>query len=118
MSANQSSDELEQQIGASLKHLRLGRNIGQRVLAERAGVSTRALQSLENGEGSSLRTLVQVLRALGREDWLQTIAPLPTINPMNTVRHAAPRQRARRVAHSEFDNPVTGIAVDAVDSAG
>jgi transcriptional regulator with XRE-family HTH domain len=67
-------------------------------LAERAGVSLRALQSLENGEGSSLSTLVQVLRALGREDWLKTIAPVATVNPMNTVRRAEPRQRARRRA--------------------
>lgn len=98
MPANQTSEELEQLIGESLKKLRLSRNIGQRVLAERAGVSLRALQSLENGEGSSLSTLVQVLRALGREDWLKTIAPVATVNPMNTVRHAEPRQRARRRA--------------------
>lgn len=97
-SSNQTSGELEQLIGESLKRLRLSRNIGQRVLAERAGVSTRALQSLEYGEGSSLSTLVQVLRALGREDWLKTIAPVATVNPMNAVRHAKPRQRARRRA--------------------
>lgn len=96
MSINQTSEELEQLIGGSLKKLRLSRNIGQRVLAERAGLSPRALQSLENGEGSSLSTLVRVLRALGREDWLKTIAPVATVNPMNTVRHAEPRQRARQ----------------------
>jgi transcriptional regulator with XRE-family HTH domain len=95
MPTNSTSEELEQLIGGSLKTLRLSRNIGQRVLAERAGVSPRALQSLENGEGSSLSTLVRVLRALGREDWLKTIAPVATVNPMNTVRHAAPRLRAR-----------------------
>ena len=98
MPIHYTSEELEQQMGASLKKLRLSRNIEQRVLAERAGVSPRALQSLENGEGSSLSTLLQVLRALGREDWLQTIAPVASVNPMNSVRHAEPRQRARRRA--------------------
>ena len=98
MPIHYTSEELEQQMGASLKKLRLSRNIEQRVLAERAGVSPRALQSLENGEGSSLSTLLQVLRALGREDWLQTIAPVAIVNPMNSVRHAEPRQRARRRA--------------------
>lgn len=98
MPVNQTSGELEQFIGESLKKLRLSRNIGQSILAERAGVSPRTLQSLENGEGSSLGTLVRVLRALGREDWLKTIAPIATVNPMNTVRHAEPRQRARRRA--------------------
>jgi transcriptional regulator with XRE-family HTH domain len=90
--------ELEHHIGESLKTLRLSRNLAQRLLAERAGVSPRTLQSLENGEGSSLSTLVKVLRALGREDWLMTIAPVASVNPMNTVRHAEPRQRARRRA--------------------
>lgn len=95
---NQTSDELEQLIGDSLKKLRLSRNIGQRLLAERAGVSTRALQGLEISEGSSLGTLVRVLRALGREDWLKTIAPVATVSPMFTVQQAGPRQRARRRA--------------------
>jgi transcriptional regulator with XRE-family HTH domain len=89
------TEEAESSIGESLKTLRLDRNVGQRVLAEQAGVSPRALQSLENGEGSSLHTFVKVLRALGREDWLRTIAPVATVNPMSAVRRGGPRQRAR-----------------------
>jgi transcriptional regulator with XRE-family HTH domain len=88
--------ELETALGENLKQLRLSRNTDQHTLAEQAGVSTRALQSLENGEGSSLQTLLKVLRALGRESWLDTIAPVATINPMAMVAKAAPRQRARR----------------------
>jgi transcriptional regulator with XRE-family HTH domain len=96
MVINQSSAELEARVGESLKKLRLSRNIGQKQLATQAGVSERALQGLENGEGSSLSTLVLVLRALGREDWLKTIAPVATINPMTSVRGTARRQRAGR----------------------
>jgi transcriptional regulator with XRE-family HTH domain len=88
--------ELESALGENLKQLRLSRNTDQRTLAEQAGVSTRALQNLENGEGSSLQTLLKVLRALGRESWLDTIAPVATINPMAMVAKATPRQRARR----------------------
>jgi transcriptional regulator with XRE-family HTH domain len=96
MATNHSSAELEALVGESLKKLRLSRNIGQKDLATRAGVSVRALQGLENGEGSSLGTLVLVVRALGREDWLKTIAPVATVNPMSAVRGVQPRQRARR----------------------
>ncbi len=88
-------EEMEGLVGESLKALRLSRNIGQQLLAERAGVSTRALQSLENGEGSTLSTFVKIMRALGREDWFKTLAPVATVNPMTVVRKAAPRQRAR-----------------------
>lgn len=90
--------ELEVQVGESLKKLRLSRNIDQQTLADRAGISTRSLRSLENGGGSSLKSLVSVLRALDRDDWLTTIAPIATVNPMTMVRSAAPRQRARKRA--------------------
>lgn len=56
----------------------------------------RALRNLETGNGSSLRVLVQVVRALGRESWLETIAPVATINPLMLTREAKPRQRASK----------------------
>lgn len=87
-------EEMEAELGENLRTLRLHQNIDQQTLAERAGISARALRNLEAGRGSSLRTLVVVLRALGREDWLQAIAPVPTINPLMLTRLAEPRQRA------------------------
>lgn len=89
-------DAYEADLGTKLKALRLVKNIEQRTLAERAGVSVSALKSLENGAGSSLHTLVRVLKALGRESWLDTIAPVATINPMQLTVRDTPRQRARR----------------------
>ena len=88
--------EMEAALGDKLKALRLSRNLDQQTLAERAGVSVRALRSLESGQGSTLKTLVAVLRALGRQDWLNTIAPVATINPLALTREAQPRQRASR----------------------
>jgi transcriptional regulator with XRE-family HTH domain len=86
--------DLEAQLGANLKALRLDRNIEQATLAERAGVSLNALKNLEGGRGSTLKTLLSVVRALGREDWLKTIAPVATINPLTMTKAAAPRRRA------------------------
>jgi transcriptional regulator with XRE-family HTH domain len=77
---NLTTEEMEAALGDKLKALRLSRNLDQQTLAERAGVSVRALRSLESGQGSTLKTLVAVLRALGRQDWLNTIAPVATIN--------------------------------------
>lgn len=96
MTSKQTTTELEATLGDNLKRLRLSRNIEQRTLAEQAGVSTRALQNLENGQGSSLQTLLKVLRALGRESWIDTVAPVASVNPMAMTTHAAPRQRARQ----------------------
>lgn len=94
--ANLTPEEMESALGEKLKALRLSRNLDQKTLAERAGISVRALRSLEAGQGSTLKTLVSTLRALGRQDWLSTIAPVATINPLTLTREAQPRQRASR----------------------
>jgi transcriptional regulator with XRE-family HTH domain len=86
---------LERRLGASLRQLRLDRNLEQATLAGRAGISLRSLQRLELGQGSTTHTLLSVLRLLGREDWLNTIAPVATINPLTMPRTAKPRRRAR-----------------------
>lgn len=90
--------EIEAAIGENLKTLRIHRNLDQATLAGRAGISVRTLRNLENGNGSSLHSLIRVVRALGREQWFETIAPVVTINPLMLTRAAAPRQRASRAA--------------------
>jgi len=88
--------DLEAQVGMNLRKLRLDRNLDQATLARQAGVGLRSLQRLENGQGSTTHTLLSVLRALGREEWLRTIAPVATINPLTMPRTATPRLRARK----------------------
>lgn len=90
---SQTPEEMEADLGEKLRAFRLNNNLDQKTLAAQAGVSVRALRALEGGHGSTLRTLVSVLRALGRESWLQTVAPVP-LNPLSLNREAAPRQRA------------------------
>jgi hypothetical protein len=88
--------DLEAELGASLRALRLDRNLEQATLADRAGVSLNAVKRLESGRGSTTHTLISVLRALGREEWLKTVAPVATINPLTMPRSAKPRLRAGR----------------------
>ena len=77
-----SSEEWLTRIGDAVRTLRLSSNLGQIELAGRAGVSRTAVQNLESGHGT-LSTLVRLVRALGREDWLQSLANQPTINPLH-----------------------------------
>ncbi len=88
--------DLEAQVGEAIRACRLDRNIDQTTLAARAGVSLTAFKRLEAGRGSTVRTLVSVLRSLGRASWLDTLAPVATINPLTMTQTAKPRQRARR----------------------
>ena len=89
--------DLETKLGSQLRLLRLDQNLRQETLSQRAGVSLNSLKRLELGRGSTTHTILSVLRALGREGWLETIAPVATINPLTMTRAAKPRQRARKV---------------------
>lgn len=97
------TEELEVQLGGHIRTLRLERNLDQVTLAARAGVSLNALKRLEGGRGSTLKTLIGVLRTLDRVEWLNTIAPVATINPLTMPRAATPRRRA--AARRKKENP-------------
>ena len=92
----QLSEEMELEFGQQLRDLRLRRNINQCQLAEQAGVALNAVKNLENGRGATLSSLVKVLRALGRADWLATLAPTVDISPMQMLKTRLPRQRASK----------------------
>lgn len=94
--AEHTPEELEVTLGEQIRALRVNRNIDQKTMAERAGISLRALRNLESGAGTTLRTLVSVVRALGRQDWLRMVGPVASINPLMLSRTAQPRQRASR----------------------
>lgn len=92
--------ELEERIGVQVRARRLRATRTIREVAAEAGVTPKTVQNLERGRGSSVATLVKVLRALGAEDWLDTLAPPEPISPIAVLEASrAPRvgrRRARR----------------------
>lgn len=88
--------EMEAVIGNVLRTYRIHRNIDQVTLAERACISARTLRNLESRNGSSLHTFYRAMKALGREAWIDVIAPDSSINPLMLTRQAKPRQRASK----------------------
>lgn len=96
---NSTVDELEVRLGERIRSLRLAQNIDQATVAERAGVGLRTVKNLEAGRGSSTATLVSVVRALGRLDWLDALAPQVAVSPLRLLtqeRAAAAPQRASK----------------------
>jgi transcriptional regulator with XRE-family HTH domain len=85
-----SSEDWETSVGTQLRSLRIASALDQAQLADRAGISIGALRNLERGNGSTLKSLVQVLRALGRESWLNSLAPTPSVSPLETFRSGRP----------------------------
>lgn len=89
-------EELALAVGENIRALRLQKNLAQQPLAAQAGVSLTALRHLESGQGANLTTFIRIVRALDRQEWLQSLAPKITINPLHMARSHAARQRARR----------------------
>src|ERR1035437_230886 len=93
--SHRSIDQVEALIGEKVRSYRLDRNLPQVVVASKAGISRGSLQRMEAGQGSTLRAFIGVLKALQLEDWFETLAPIPGINPLQMV-DDHPRRRARR----------------------
>ena len=100
-----STAEWERYLGDQFRAMRIRAGLEQVVLAERADVSTGAIKNLESGKGSSLKTIIKIVRCLDRTDWLESLAPQVSVSPMqmlSTARRTAPRQRV-----SKPRNPTT-----------
>lgn len=89
---------LERDLGASLRALRVSKRLTRDALAARANVSSRAVQRLENGAGSTVTTLVRVVAALDALPWLTALTPPAEFDPFDVLeqtRRDARRSRAR-----------------------
>lgn len=105
-----STDEWEARVGAQFRAARISAGLDQAALAARAGTSLGALKNLENGRGSTLKTIVHVARALGLTDWLGSIAPPITVSPIALLRSGTParsRVYGTRSAASDADTTST-----------
>lgn len=97
MENDRTPTEWAEELGQQLRDLRLRQNIDQRQLAGRAGVALNVVKNLEAGKGATVTSLVKVLRALGRADWLGSLAPTVSISPLQMLKGRPPRQRASKV---------------------
>lgn len=90
-----SAKELQGILGEQLKSLRIAKNLDQRTTAEKAGISERALRNLEAGRGSSVESLLRVLKALDSLEGMEMLAPKPSVNPIALLRSTEARRRVR-----------------------
>ena len=89
------SDEWERALGRAVRASRLAADLDQVSLAERADVSVGALKNLESGKGSSVRTLVKVVRALGGDEWLQALSPPVAVSPIAALAQVRRNRQVR-----------------------
>ena len=97
-------EELQTVLGERLRRLRLNRNLDQRTTAEKAGISEKALRNLEGGHGSTVETLLRVLKALDYLQGIEMLAPEISVNPLDLLRQSKVPQRARRTQKPTKEN--------------
>jgi putative transcriptional regulator len=84
-----------EELGRRIQSQRLNSNLAQAEVAQKAGVSRRALQNLERGRVCTLSLLIRVLRALGKLGQLGTLLPEPSPSPIQLAKlKGRERQRA------------------------
>jgi transcriptional regulator with XRE-family HTH domain len=89
--------ELQRELGAALRTLRINRRLTQAEVAAKAGVALRSLATLERAGNSSLETFVRTLNALQAADVIAKLAPQPQVSPLAMLRNQG--SAPRRVRH-------------------
>lgn len=96
-----SNTEWAIKIGEDIRLLRLLKNLPRGSLCALAGISETALGHLEGGKGATLKTLIAVLVALGKQDWMERLRPEISINPLRRNRVRASSQKSIEAALRE-----------------
>lgn len=88
--------EHELQIGDYIKLIRLKENMSQETLAMQSGLSLNTIKRLEKGSGSSLNTLIVVLKVLKNDSLFNVLKPLSSVNPLTMTKRTTKRLRAAK----------------------
>ena len=92
------AQEWLERLGQEIRDLRLSQNVTQAELARRANIDRTTVARMEHGEGGSIKSLVQIARALGREEWLEAfVPPAPVVSPMQMLRTRQREEARKRV---------------------
>lgn len=89
------ADELQGILGEQIRSLRISKNLDQRTTAEKAGISEKALRNLEAGRGSTVETLLRVMKGLDSLSGIGMLVPEATVSPLALLHQAKRRQRVR-----------------------
>lgn len=89
--------ELQAELGAALRRERIQQRLDQQALAAHAGVTRAAISRIENGNGGTVASMLAIVRALGKQAWLASLAPQVGVSPMDMIsRKGSMPTRVRR----------------------
>lgn len=101
----ESSDKvILREIGSRIARHRLNRNMTQDTLAEEAGISTRTVTRIEQGQSTQTANLIRILRVLRLLENLDAAIPQAAMSPVQQARMQG-RQRKRASPPPEKPDP-------------
>jgi len=92
------------EIGSRLKAYRIDSSFTQEELADKAGVSRRSLQNMENGNDVKFSTVIKVLIALKLDSNLNMLVPDPTKRPSYYLNKESVVHQRFRASKKTFDD--------------
>ena len=104
-----SPQEICQLLGTRVRVLRLGQNLTQAELAQRAGVSLASLRRMEKAGVGALAAWVRIIQALQAHDLLAALAE-PTVDSIAALERQSVGEQRRRASRRASLNPRSGDA--------
>lgn len=80
-----SDPEILTELGRRIRGYRVQQQLTIKELAARAGLTPLTIQKAERGENFTFRTLLRILRALGRIDLVEALLPPPAPSPLSLL---------------------------------
>jgi transcriptional regulator with XRE-family HTH domain len=96
-----SDDAIMGNLGAQLRQMRLNKDLTQKQLAEFSGLSRSAISDMETGGNGSMRSFIQILRAL---DKFEILNHFKTAAPVSPIQVAKMRGKIRKQASGTTQN--------------
>ncbi|MEQ9062804.1 MAG: helix-turn-helix transcriptional regulator [Vicingaceae bacterium] len=101
------NQQAERRIGELLKNARLQKNMTQLDLSKKAGLSRVAISKIERGEGATLMSIIQLLRALKMLQNLDSLFPQTEVSPLELIKNQGKkRQRASKSRDEKYKPPL------------
>ena len=98
------SREYINEIGIRIKQYRINMEMTQQELADKAGISSRSVLRLEQGETVQLENFIRVLSALGIEDNLELLIPDQTKRPSYYLNNEIKKRARKKKTNLESGN--------------
>lgn len=90
----ENNENILKELGQRLKDIRIAIPLTQKELAQRAGVSSKTVERVENGENVRITHIINILRTMNLTENLDLLVPEQTLSPTQLHDYGKKRKRA------------------------